>query len=192
MRRFAIRLALPLALLIIASQLLIPPFAEDKLADRLTEHGGQADVDLKAVPAVRLLFGHGGKLDLAASGLSVDLDADQRDVFGRLDDFGDVEIDVRDSRAGPFTVAGFRVRKAADRTYDIAIAGDGTAGDVGRYAGSRLAGGFGQALAGLATSALGGFRSTRRCRSSRATTHHRPPATSTARSQACPRDRSRR
>jgi hypothetical protein len=37
------------------------------------------------------------------------------------------------------------------------MAGDATAGDVARYAGSRLGGGFGQALAGLAASALGGF-----------------------------------
>jgi hypothetical protein len=157
MRRFAIRLALPLALLITASQFVIPPFAEDKVADRVTEHGGEATVDLKAVPAVRLLFGHGSKLDLKAHSLSVDLEADQQEVFDQLDDFGDVDIDIRDSRAGPFTVAAFRVRKAADRIYDVAIAGDGTAGDVARYAGGRLGGGFGQALAGLAASALGGF-----------------------------------
>jgi hypothetical protein len=157
MRRSAIRLALPLAALIVTSQLVIPRFAENKVADRVTEHGGQADVQLAAFPALRLLFGHGGKLDMTASGLSVDLEADQRDVFDQLDDFGDVEIDIRDSRAGPFKVDGFRVRKTGDRTYAVAIAGDGTAGAVARYAGGRLGGGFGQALAGLAASALGGF-----------------------------------
>ena len=39
----------------------------------------------------------------------------------------------------------------------MALAAEATAGDVARYAGAQLAGGFGQALAGLATSALGGF-----------------------------------
>jgi hypothetical protein len=68
-----------------------------------------------------------------------------------------VTIDVGDSRAGPFGINRFHVRRIAPRTYNVAITGNGTAGDVARYAGSRLGGGFGQALAGLATSALGGF-----------------------------------
>jgi hypothetical protein len=157
MRRFAIRLGIPLLALLVASQLAIPPYAEHRVADRLTDHGGHADVELSAFPALGLLFGSGGKLQIDASGLSVDLDPKQADVFERLDDFGDVNIDVRGSRAGPFSVDGFLVQRRAAHTYEVALSGDGTAGDVARYAGSRLAGGFGQALAGLAASALSGF-----------------------------------
>jgi hypothetical protein len=160
MRRFAIRLGIPLlvlVLLLVISQFALPPYAEHKVADRLTEHGGQADVKLSAFPALRLLFGHGGELEIAASRLSVDLGPGQEDVFRQLDDFSDVKIDVRDSRAGPFSVSGFLVQRSASHTYEVAISGDGTAGDVARYAADRLGGGFGQALAGLATSALGGF-----------------------------------
>jgi hypothetical protein len=157
MRRFAIRLGIPLLVLLVASQFALPPYAEHKVAGRLTEHGGTAKVELDAFPALRLLFGSGGKLQIAASRLSVDLDQDQTDVFKQLDDFSDVDIDVRDSRAGPFSVDGFIVQRTTAHTYDVAISGDGTAGDVARYAGSRLGGGFGQALAGLATTALGGF-----------------------------------
>jgi hypothetical protein len=156
MRRFAIRLAIALAALLIASQFLLPPYLEHRVASSLTQHGGTASVDLAAIPAVRLLFGHGRKLHVTGSGLSVDLQG-QQDVFKKLDDFSDVRIDISQSRAGPFSVGRFLVTKTGDHSYAVAIAGDATAGDVARYAGSRLGGGFGQALAGLAASALGGF-----------------------------------
>jgi hypothetical protein len=103
------------------------------------------------------VFGGGDKLGVTARGLSVDLQQNQQDVFKQLDDFSHVNITVLDSRAGPFTIRSFRVQSTGDKTYDMAIAGDGTAGDVARYAGSRLGGSFGQALAGLAATALGGF-----------------------------------
>jgi hypothetical protein len=157
MRRFAIRLGIPLLLLLVALQLAVPPFAEHRVASRLTTHGGKANVDLSAFPAFLLLFGDGHKLHLTASGLSVDLGPQQRDVFKQLDGFSDVRVDVRSSRAGPFTIGDFRVDRVRDRLYDVAVSGDGTAGDVARYAGSRLGGSFGQALAGLAAAALGGF-----------------------------------
>ena len=157
MRRLAIRLGIPLAVLLVVSQFAIPPYAEHKVAGRLTDHGGSADVKLSAFPALRLLFGSGGKLDIKAKRLSVDLNPGQEDVFRQLDDFSDVTIDVQNSRAGPFSVAGFLVQRSAAHTYEVAISGDGTAGDVARYAGSRLGGNFGQALAGLAASALSGF-----------------------------------
>jgi hypothetical protein len=157
MRRFAIRLGIPLLVLLVVSQFALPPYAEHRVASRLTEHGGHASVELASFPALKLLFGDGGRLKVAANGLSVDLDPEQQDVFKQLDDFSDVSIDVSGSRAGPFTIGDFRVARSGDHLYDVAVAGDGTAGDVARYAGSRLGGGLGQALAGLATSALGGF-----------------------------------
>jgi hypothetical protein len=156
MRRFAIRLGIPLLVLLVASQFVVPPYAEHRIEKRLTDHGGHANVDLSAFPALGLLFGTGGDLKLTASNLSVDL-ANQRDVFKQLDDFSSVNIDVQASRAGPFIVRDFRVERTGDHIYDVAVTGDGTAGDVARYAGARLGGGFGQALAGLAASALGGF-----------------------------------
>jgi hypothetical protein len=157
MRAWAIRLGSPLVTLLIASQLLLPPYLEHRVADRLTAHGGSAQVDMSAVPALRLLFGHGSDLRIRARGLSVDLQPGQEDVFKRLDDFANAEIAVSDSRAGPFTVRSFWVSRKADHSYDVIVSGDATAGDVARYAGSRLAGGFGQALAGLAASTLGDF-----------------------------------
>jgi hypothetical protein len=157
MQRFAIRLAIALAALLIVSQFVIPPIAENHLEGSVTEHGGTAKADLSAIPALELLFKHGDKLGLTASNLSVDLNQNQSDVFNQLDNFSQVDITITDSRAGPFTVSHFHVKKTGQHEYDLALAGNGTAGDVARYAGSRLGGTFGQALAGLAASALGGF-----------------------------------
>src|SRR4051794_25836259 len=161
MRRFAIRLGIPLLAVLLAAlvilQFALPPYAEHRVEQRLTEHGGNADVSLSAFPAMRLLFKSGGDLSVDATGLSVDLTPGQKDVFNQLDDFTNVDILARASRAGPFSISRFRVHKIGDHLYNVALTGDGTAGDVARYAGSQLGGGFGQALAGLAASALGGF-----------------------------------
>jgi hypothetical protein len=157
MRRLAIRLAIALGVLLVVSQFVLPPIAENRLEHRVTDHGGSAQADLSAIPAVELLLGHGDKLGLDASRLSVDLQQDQRDVFNKLDDFTEVDITITDSRAGPFSVSRFHVKKTGQHEFAVTVSGDGTAGDVARYAGSRLGGSFGQALAGLATSALGGF-----------------------------------
>jgi hypothetical protein len=158
MRRLAIRLGSVLLVVLVASQFAIPAYLEHRVASRLTDHGGSARVELAAVPALQLLFGHGHNLDIRAQGLSVDLQQGQQgqqDVFSRLDAFDRVNVEVTGSRAGPFRIGSFRVRRSAPHTYLLAVAGDGTAGDVARYAGGQLAGGFGQALAGLAAAALG-------------------------------------
>ena len=157
MRRFAIRLAIVVAILLIASQFVIPPLAEHRVAGRLTDHGGTAHVTIRAIPALKLLFGRGGKLGVDAHGLNVDLGPGSQDVFSRLDDFSDVSVAIDKSRAGPFSISRFRLERLHAHVYALTIRGDATAGDVANYAGARLGGQFGQALAGLAASALGGF-----------------------------------
>src|SRR3954454_20014510 len=96
MRRFAIRLGIPLLAVLLAAlvilQFALPPYAEHRVEQRLTEHGGNADVSLSAFPAVRLLFKSGGDLSVDATGLSVDLTPGQKDVFIQLDDFTNVDI----------------------------------------------------------------------------------------------------
>ncbi|MFL5894349.1 MAG: hypothetical protein ACJ76Z_04455 [Thermoleophilaceae bacterium] len=153
----ALRLGGLVVALALLSQLLLPPYLEHRVADRLTRNGGSAHVDMSAFPSARLLFGHGSALHIHARGLSVDLPEGGEDVFNRLDRFGDVTITVAASRAGPFSIRSFRLERRGDHRFGVLVAGDATAGDVARYAGDQLAGGFGQALAGLATSAVGGF-----------------------------------
>jgi hypothetical protein len=156
MRRLAVGFGSFLVVVLVATQLAIPPYLEHRVANRLTDHGGSAQVELAAIPALRLLFGSGQDLRIHAQGLSVDLAQGQReDVFGRLDAFDRVDVAVTNSRAGPFRIGTFRLRRIAAHTYALAVGGDATAGDVARYAGDQLGGGFGQALAGLAAAALG-------------------------------------
>src|SRR4051794_38950412 len=125
MRRFAIRLAVVLAVLAVISQFALPPYFEHRIEQRLTEHGGSADVQLSAFPALRLLTGHGDKLQILARGLSVDLEQDQVEAFSQLEKFDEVYIRVTRSRAGPFTIADFRVRSLAPHEYAVAMAGGG-------------------------------------------------------------------
>src|SRR5438105_889202 len=77
MRRLAIWLGVLLLVVLIASQLLLPPYAAHRVESRLTDHGGSADVKIHAFPALGLLFGRGGKLAIAAHGLNVDLTQNQ-------------------------------------------------------------------------------------------------------------------
>ena len=157
MRGLAIRLGAAIVVLGVVTQLAIPPYLEHRLANRLTAHGGHAQVQLGAFPAVRLLFGHGKRLHIHANHLSLDLSQNQPDVFDKLEDFQDVDVIIGSSRAGPLTIRSFVLRRLAAHRYDVLLSATGTAGDVARYAGERLAGGFGQALAGLAAGAIGAF-----------------------------------
>jgi hypothetical protein len=158
MRGLWIRLGIALTVLVVVlQQLVIPSYLEHRIANRLTDHGGSAQIDLGAVPAARLLFGDGHSIEIRADRLSVDLRAGQRDVFRRLADFDEVDVQVTSSRAGPFIVTLFRMQRVAPDRYAVAIAAEASAGDVARYAGRQLAGGFGSSLAGLAAGVLGGL-----------------------------------
>jgi hypothetical protein len=152
-----VRIASVLFTLAVVSQAALPPYLEGRVANRLTAHGGHAQVELSAIPAARLLFDEGQALRIRARGLSVDLPRGREDVFKRLDGFGKATIAVSDSRAGPFTVRSFWLNRRADGLYDVILSADATAADVANYAGAQLAGGFGQALAGLAANALSAF-----------------------------------
>ena len=61
------------------------------------------------------------------------------------------------TRAGPLAVNRFTVAGNGDKAYDLTVVGTGSAADIARYAGSRLGGGLGEALAGLAATAIEGF-----------------------------------
>jgi hypothetical protein len=128
MQRFALRLAILIAALLVASQFVIPPLVARHVEKELTAQGGDADVHLSAFPAIRLLFGHGHKLTIDAERLSVDLGARDENVFDQLDHFDAVDIRIRDSHAGPFSVDEFRVKRTAARRYAVGVVGNGVAG----------------------------------------------------------------
>ena len=138
-------------LVAVATHFLLPSYLEGRVEERLEEHGGRADVELRAVPALRLLAGHGDRLEITGSGLEVDFDDPDEDAFDRLNKFDEVEIDLADVEADPFEVAFFRLEGLGDNRYRIETDATATLQDLGRVAGEQ----FGP-LGGLIGSIVGG------------------------------------
>jgi hypothetical protein len=149
MRRIAAVILVLLLVLLVASQLALPPLAEHKVAGRLTRDGGSAEVAVSAFPALRLLFGHGDSLRVDGHGLR--LPTEGKNGLDRLDKFGEVHIQVHDSTAGPVAIRTFRLDRPPDSDhYEARLSGRTTPRDVAAFLGSRAAGPFGALLGELA------------------------------------------
>lgn len=143
--RIGVIVAGVLAILFLVSQLAIPPIVEDEVSDRLTEHGGSAEVSVSAFPAVRLLASDGKRIEVRARRLEIELERPNPKAFEELDGFGEVDIRVDDSRAGPFAIERFTiVRGGDDGDYDLDMSGSARGQDLAAYAGERLGGPLGR------------------------------------------------
>lgn len=158
MVRSLLIVALVLAALVGVSQLVIPPVAEHRIEDRLTDGGGTADVSLQAFPAARLLFGDGSKLSVTGSGLNLPLHQ-QSNVFDKLDGFDRVDVNLTRFLAGPFAVANFDLeRPAPSAPYHLVSSSRATPGDLAQYGAAQLGLPGGPLLRFFANQALGGNR----------------------------------
>ncbi len=138
MPRWLLVVALALLALAAASQLVIPPIAEHRIEDRLTDGGGTADVSLQAFPAARLLFGDGTRLSITGSGLDLGLQQ-QSNVFDKLDGFDRVDVNLTDFHAGPFAVANFDLtRPAPSAPYHLVSSSRTTPGALAQYGAAQL------------------------------------------------------
>ena len=138
-------------LVAIGTHFLLPPYLENRVEERLEEHGGRAEVDLSAVPAIRLLTGHGDRIEVTGSGLEVDLDDPDEDAFEQLNKFDEVEIDLTDVEADPFDVSSFQLEGLDDGHYRIEMDATASVQEIGRIAGEQ----FGP-IGGLIGSIVGG------------------------------------
>jgi len=138
-------------LVAVVTHFALPPYLEGRVEERLEEHGGRAEVELRAVPALRLLAGHGDRIEIEGSGLEIDFDEPDRDAFERLNKFDEVAIDLTDVEAGPFDTSHFRLEGLGDRRYRIDTAATVNVQDLARVAGEQ----FGP-LGGLIGSIVGG------------------------------------
>jgi hypothetical protein len=138
MTRRLVIAALALAVLFGVSQLVVPSVVEHRIESRLTDGGGNADVSVSGFPAVRLLFGDGTRIAITGDGL--DLGLEQRtDVFGKLDGFDQVDVHLRDFRAGPFSVASFDLtRTGPSAPYHLVSNSRTTPGEIASYGAERL------------------------------------------------------
>jgi hypothetical protein len=150
--------ALALLALLGVSQLVIPPLAERRVEDRLTDRGGTAAASVSAIPAARLLFGDGDKISVNGAGLNLRLE-EQADALDRLDGFDEVDVSLRDFRAGPFAVQSFElVRTGPSASYETTSSSRATPSAITNYGAARLGIPGGSLLGPLADLVLGGNR----------------------------------
>lgn len=150
MRRIAAIIVGAVVVLLVASQLALPPLAERAAADRLTRDGGTAHVSLSALPALRLLFGEGDSLRVDGRGIRLPTEG-QKGGLGKLDQFGEVRIRLNDVSAGPLSIRRLRLeRPAGSSIYSAQISAETTPRELGAFLGSQAGGGFGAVLGDLA------------------------------------------
>jgi hypothetical protein len=139
------------------TQLVIPGFAERRIESNLEERsdGGEAVVDVKAFPAVRLLWGSGDRMEIRGRGLAIDLAQRTDDPLGRLNGFDEVDIDLTDLTAGPVDVQSFSlVKNEEDTSYYLRMEAETTPTALAESVGGQLGGELGSAIAGAASDVL--------------------------------------
>jgi hypothetical protein len=157
MRRVSIFVVAAIAVLLIVSQLVVPPYLEHRAEKRLTAHGGHATVTIDALPAVRLLFGDGEKITVRGDGLHVDLlnGAGGGGVFNELDRFDQADVRLSRMSAGPFAVRNVILRRrSSGAPYSLVLSASVTARALSTYAGNELAGPLGGLVGRLAGDAV--------------------------------------
>jgi hypothetical protein len=117
-RRIAIAAAALAVLALIAAQLILPGRVASDVEARLTEGGGDAAVEVEALPAARLLWGDGDRIGVTGSDLVLDVEKDV-EVLDRLDGFDQVDVSLERVQAGPIDVATFELRRAGDGNYTL-------------------------------------------------------------------------
>jgi hypothetical protein len=121
--RLAIRAALLLAVLVVASQFAVPAIREHVLASHLTDGGGTADVELSAFPAIRLAFGDGDRIEVRGRGLHLQTSSDQLGDVGELNGYDHVDVRLRDSRIGPVSFRNLVIRRDGSFPYRLRASG---------------------------------------------------------------------
>jgi hypothetical protein len=139
------------------TQLVIPGFVERRVEQSLEERsdGGEAVADVKAFPAVRLLWGSGDRMEVRGRGLAIDIAQRTDDPLGRLDGFDEVDIDLTDLTAGPVDVQAFSLVKNEDDTsYYLRMEAETTPIALAESVGGQLGGDLGSLIAGAGADAL--------------------------------------
>ena len=152
MHRMAILTVLGILVLLAVVQIGLPPLLERRVEGHLTKGGGSAQVELAAVPAVRLLFREGDSLKVRASGLATGLaEPSSKGALSDLDGFDKVDVQVIGMRVGPLHIARFTLRRdTGDDAYRATVSATVTAAELSTYAGQTLGGGLGGFLGGVA------------------------------------------
>jgi hypothetical protein len=147
-----------LLLALVATQLLVPSYLESRAEKRLTEHGGTADVNIDALPAVRLLFNKGKRIEVRGRRLDIPLEGERGKVFDDLDRFREADVQLDRLTAGPLRIARFTLtRTDHDLPYHLTVSATVTASELGNYAGQAF-GPLGGLLGRIGTALLPGSK----------------------------------
>jgi hypothetical protein len=117
--RAAIVAALALIALLLLGQLVLPGFAERRIRGRLEKNGTVRSVEVRAFPAVQLLWGHADSVKLRMA----DFRGRGRTLAGLLDDIGGVsraDASVQILHSGFATLRDARLHKDGDRITAVA------------------------------------------------------------------------
>ena len=145
-----------LTVVLIVTQLALPPILEGKVEGRLEEDGGQASAKLSAIPALRLLFSDGDSFEADGRGLELVL-SDNQDALDKLDGFGEVRMRFDDVELGPLAISRFTLdRGDGDESYSTRVSGRTTPREAAAFLGSEAGGALGGLFGGLAADALPG------------------------------------
>jgi hypothetical protein len=141
-----------LMLVLVATQVLVPSYLERRAENRLTEDGGEATVDIDALPAVRLLFNRGERITVRGERLNIPLERERGAVFDDLDRFKKADVRLDSLVAGPLLIKRFTLtRTERDRPYLLTVIATATVQELGDYAGSQF-GQLGELLGNIAAS----------------------------------------
>jgi hypothetical protein len=137
--RWAIAVLAVVVIALVATQLIIPRMAESQTEDRLTKDGGTAEVNIEAVPAVRLLFDDGDNLRVRAEEVQIPITELQSGSFKELDGFNEVDLRLVLSTVGPFFAEEVTItRGEGEELYAFTFRGSTSAAQVGEFALSGL------------------------------------------------------
>jgi hypothetical protein len=143
MRRNAIvTIVVVIAVLALGAQLAIPAFISSRVEDRLTQNGGSAHVEIHATPATKLLGGGGDRIMVRGEGLRLKIQGGG-DVFGRLDEFDEVDAELTKVRVDPFAVERFELKRQGGEPYRLVVEASSTAKELSQYAGATVGGPIG-------------------------------------------------
>ncbi len=112
MRRIALGAVAAVVVALVAAQLLLPGIAERRLADSVRERGAEVEeVDVRAFPAVKLLFGAADGVSLRVGEASLSGAGDLADELVRTGEVGRVDASVALLRVGPLVLRDLRLRE---------------------------------------------------------------------------------
>lgn len=126
-------------LALVATQVLVPSYLERRAENRLTENGGEAKVDIDALPALRLLFSKGERIEVRGEELDIPLEGERGKVFDDLDRFKEADVRLDRMTAGPLKITRFSLtRSDHGRPYTLAVSASVTVAELSAYAGQQL------------------------------------------------------